>query len=631
MTNAPKTIAMNDADERNWRDPSGDRPADLLASIAAIERAQHAPRERAAALLDAVIECLGCLSACVSVGISGDEIDLSRAGDVEGVEAWAANLRSTALEARSHARSIARLFGPGATPKYAVIACPIDNAGRDPFGAVAVLVRCASTAQAERIQLHLRAACLQMATVMTRRATNRAGVEMSDMARVYTRAGQFRSIHEFAYTITNSARQRFNCDQAAMGVVRADKVRVVCISGLDDVKPRSPGVHQIEQAMGECADAACPVVAQPRDRWEDSGLADDGLLHQRWRASVNGACVLSIPIDGGDGTVAVVSFRRSAEQPFDAEDIEAAQKLLAPLAGAIPLVTRATRPLHAHATHSCRAAVRWCFGPKTLRRKLVIASALGLAGWGALGSRPYRVAVPAVVVAEREHIIAAPIEGAVSEVLVRAGDRVEAGQTLLRMSTSALELERRDLASQMTNAELRMAEGVAARDPSAASIAQSELRAIRSRMDRVLQQIGEATVRAPKAGIVVAPELADLTGRVVAVGEPMIAIAEDGSLALELRVPQSRVSDLEVGSRLRFASHARPELPGFTTLDTVAPSTVQRAGRSVFIADAALPGDQTWLRPGMEGVAMVEAGERPNWWLAVHRLVDKARLSFWFD
>jgi multidrug resistance efflux pump len=199
------------------------------------------------------------------------------------------------------------------------------------------------------------------------------------------------------------------------------------------------------------------------------------------------------------------------------------------------------------------------------------------------------------------------------------------------MSTSALELERRNLEAQITNAELRMAEGVAARDPSAASIAQSELLTVRARLDRVLERIGEATVRAPHAGIVVAPELADLPGRVVAVGDPMVAIAEDGSLALELRVPQSRVSDLEVGSRLRFASHARPELPGFSTLQSVAPATVQREGRSVFVADAALPEDQAWLRPGMEGVAMVEAGERPNWWLAVHRLVDKARLSFWFE
>lgn len=631
MNKAPKTIAMNDTAERSWRDPSEERPADLLASIAAIERGQGAPRERAAAFLDAVIESLGCLSGCVSVGVAGDEIELSRAGDVEGVEAWSSNLRATALEARSHARSIARLFGAGSTPRYAVIACPIDNAGRDPFGAVAVLVRCASTAQAERIQLHLRAACLQIATVLTRKATNRGVVEMSDMARVYTRAGQFRSIHQFAYTITNSARQRFSCDQAAMGIVRNDKVRVVCISGLDDVKPRSPGVHHIEQAMGECADAACPVVAQPRDRWEDSGLADDGLLHQRWRASVNGSCVLSVPIDGGDGPVAVVSFRRSAEQPFDAEDIEAAQKLLAPLAGAIPLVTRATRPLHTHAAQSGRSAAAWCLGPKTLRRKLIVAVAFGAVAWGALGSRPYRVSVPAVVISEREHIVAAPIEGVVAEVLVRAGDRVEEGQTLLRMRVESLELERRDLRAQMANAELRMAEGVAARNPSAASIAQSELRTIRTRLEHATHKIEEATVRAPRAGIVIAPELADLAGRVVAVGDPLIAIAEDGSMALELRVPQSRVSDLSVGSRLRFASHARPELPEFTTLSRVAPSTVQRGGRSVFVAEAALPNDQSWLRPGMEGVAMVEAGERPNWWLAVHRIVDKARLSFWFD
>lgn len=631
MTNRSKPITTSDAAEGAWRDRTPDRPADLLAGISAIEREPGTAREKAGAFLDVITEYLGCLSGCMSVGVGGDEVELSKMGTAPGIEAWGGQLRATTLEARSHARSIARLFGPDGTPKFAVVACPIDNAGRDPFGAIAVLVRCDGANHAERIQLQLRAACLQIATVLTRKATNRGVVEMSDIARVYTRAGSFKSIQQFAYTITNAARQRFSCDQAAMGLVRDDKVRVVCISGLDSVKTRSPGVLKIEQAMGECADAQCPMVAQPRDRWEESGLADEGLLHQAWRASVNGASVLSVPIDAGDGPVAVVSFRRSGEEPFDAEDIEAARKLLAPLAGAIPLVTKATRPLPMHATQSVKSVVAWCAAPRSIRRKLVIAALLLAVGWFALGTRMYRVSVPAVVVAEREQIVSSPFAGRVATVEVRTGDRVVGGQTLLTMDTSQLELERKDLEAELGNARLRLAGGVAGSDPSSASIAQGEIRSISARLRRVERQLEDASVRAPHGGIVMAPELADLPGRVIAMGEPLVAIAEDGSMSLELRIPQSRVSDLTEGSRLRFASHSRPEDPGFSSLGRLAPSSVQREGKSVFIADAPLPEDQSWLRPGMAGVAMVEVGDRPNWWLAVHRVLDAARLKFWFD
>jgi len=117
----------------------------------------------------------------------------------------------------------------------------------------------------------------------------------------------------------------------------------------------------------------------------------------------------------------------------------------------------------------------------------------------------------------------------------------------------------------------------------------------------------------------------------IASGQPLCAIAEAGALSLELRIPESRVADLEPGGRIRFASHARPESPGRTTLDRVAPAAVQREGKPVFIGEAGLPDDLDWLRPGMEGVAIVEVGERPNWWLATHRIVDAARLRFWID
>lgn len=631
MTSSTKPIPMNSDAEEAWDQSAQSRPADLLAGIVAAAREPGTVREKATGFLDVVTEHIGCLSASLTVGVAGDEIELVCGGDVAGVDAWDETLRSTALEARSHERSITRIFGPDGTPQHAVIACTIDSAGGAPFGAIAVLVRCSDINQAERIQLQLRAGCLQIATELTRRVTSRSVVEMSDIARVYTRAGQFRSIQQFAFTIANSARQRFDCDQAAIGLVRDDKVRVVCISGLDSVKARSPGVLKIEQAMGECADACCPVVAQHRDRWEDDGLAEEGLLHQAWRASVNGASVMSIPIDAGDEPVAIVSFRRSDQKPFNAEDIEAAKKLLVPLAGAIPLVTRATRPLHRHATDSARSVATWCMGPKTVRRKMFVAAAILAVAWGAMGTRMYRVSVPAVVVAEREQVVSAPFDGRVESVLLRSGDRVQAGQTILTMDTSALELERRDLAAERSNALLRLSGGMAAGDPSAASIAQSEIQSIDARLRRVEQQLEDANVRAPHAGIVIAPELADLPGRVIATGAPLISIIEHGSMSLELRVPQSRVSDMVEGNRLRFASHARPELPGFSTLGKLAPSSVQRNGDSVFIADAELPDDQAWLRPGMNGVAMIEVGERPNWWLAVHRIMDKARLRFWFD
>ncbi len=204
------------------------------------------------------------------------------------------------------------------------------------------------------------------------------------------------------------------------------------------------------------------------------------------------------------------------------------------------------------------------------------------------------------------------------------------GQPILAMDTSALELERKELEADLSNARLPVSYTVAANDPAAASIAQGEIRSIQAQLDLVLSKLNQAVVRAPYAGIIMAPQLAELPGQIISIGEPLMMIAQDGLMSIELRVPQGSVSDLTSGSSLRFASDARPETPGISTLGELAPSAVIREGQAVFIAEADLPVDQTWLRPGMEGVAMVDVGDRPNWWLAVHKFVDAARLKFWF-
>ena len=73
---------------------------------------------------------------------------------------------------------------------------------------------------------------------------------------------------------------------------------------------------------------------------------------------------------------------------------------------------------------------------------------------------------------------------------------------------------------------------------------------------------------------------------------------------------------------------ARPERSDAVELLGVQPATELRDGRNVFLAQASMPAEQDWLRPGMEGVVHVELGRRPVWWLAFHRAIDWFHLEF---
>ncbi len=631
MTQQTGTIPP-DTPPAAWDQGAETARADLFARIAQIEQASAHPQERGEALIRVLVESLGAIAGSAAFDVGGQECTAQITAGAQGAEAWMPVLNSAALEARSQGRGVARIFGSKTTaPEFVVLATPLDLAGRDPFGAAALLCRCKDHAHAERLQLHLRSASIAASAMLSRGRTRRPAVEMDDIARVLAKAGQYASLDQFAYEMTNAAKQRFNCTQAALGLVNRGKLRVACVSGLDHVKHRSPGVHQIEQAMGECVDARRPIVEQDRDRWEGGDGGCRGILHRRWRTACAGASVTSLPILWGDELVGVLSLRRPQSEPFDESEITAVQKLLTPLGAAIPLVARATRSLPSHARTSVRQSAHWACGRSMLRRKLLGLGVAGLIAWYAFAPGMYRVTTPGIVVAEREQVIAATVSAPIAEVLVEGGQRVSAGQPLLRIDTAQLETQAVALESEVERADVRIREAVAAGDPAAAATLNAERAVHLARLTDIRAQIHGATIHAPCDGIVTGERIADLQGRVVAQGEALLRIADEASLTLELLVPERRVTDLRPGAHLRFASNARPEDAAPSELIRLAPTGVERDGRTVFIARAPLPDRQDWLRPGMEGVAIVDAGQRPGWWRTLHRVIDTARLNFWID
>jgi len=50
----------------------------------------------------------------------------------------------------------------------------------------------------------------------------------------------------------------------------------------------------------------------------------------------------------------------------------------------------------------------------------------------------------------------------------------------------------------------------------------------------------------------------------------------------------------------------------------------------VFLAKAELNADAQWLKSGMQGFARVKTVSKPVWWVSLHRVIDYARINFWF-
>ena len=221
-----------------------------------------------------------------------------------------------------------------------------------------------------------------------------------------------------------------------------------------------------------------------------------------------------------------------------------------------------------------------------------------------------------VVEAVRQTVVAAQVPGAVVELNAKVGDRVKAGQVLLRIDARAA-----DQTAAASDAQVRVARAsldVAAKDferqkqlfqknyisQAALERAESEFKSTQAQASAQLAQAGAArtqtgfyVVRAPFAGVIA--EVPVSLGDMAMPGRPLVTLYDPAALRVTAAVPQS------VASQMADGLLPRVELPGLPAAAAwVTPSRVQLlptidAATHTVQLRADLPADVAGLSPGM--------------------------------
>ncbi len=242
------------------------------------------------------------------------------------------------------------------------------------------------------------------------------------------------------------------------------------------------------------------------------------------------------------------------------------------------------------------------------------------------------------VVARRSTSLGFVAGGEVVEVLVDAGDRVEADAPLARIDRSRLEAARQQTLAQIDEIQARLglarlasrrtatladAESVSeqrhdeARFEEAALIAR--LRAARAELARLEVDLDDAILRAPYAGSITARYHDE--GAIVAPGEPVLRVVEQGHMEVRVGLPPDDAARLKVGEVHRARVNGREvEVRTRAALDDVAEDT--RTVTAIF--DVILPAEG--LRHGaLAKLALSGWHEGPGFWLPIDALSESRR------
>lgn len=472
--------------------------------------------------------------------------------------------------------------------------------------------------QRELLEANAAQIALGLAVIENRKQSSNADVPSNELSK----AAGYRSGVELGFALASSLRNKYGCDQVAIGFARRSRAKVVAVSGLDEVSERAEAVRIIADAMGETIDRRQPTLCQ---RGEHAGYR----VHKRWHEQSGGVPVATVPLEAGQGGTLVAALRRAGDMPFRNDEIEQIQATVAPYAPAFEMLERANRSVVSHVHASTRRQAAELMKPRGWFKKAVLLGAVGFASWVGFGTLEYRVSTNATVLPAEQRHIATPFAGQLAAVLAAPGDDVVEGQVLAELDRSELIVERQQLLSEVEIARLNEDRAIADGLSADAALARAEGTRANARLSEVNRRIELSTVRAPFTGRVVSGDLRGRIGETLPLGEPLFEIADTSEWTLEIEIPQRVAGDVAAGLSGEFATDAKPEAPLAFSLDRPAVMPEMRNGASVYVAKGSVIEPEAWFKPGMEGVARVGLGGKPVWWIASHRVVDYFRMNFW--
>ena len=273
--------------------------------------------------------------------------------------------------------------------------------------------------------------------------------------------------------------------------------------------------------------------------------------------------------------------------------------------------------------------LRSLFGPRHLAWKLGALVLVGTIAFLALFTTTYRVSADTVIEGEIQLAASAPFDGFIAEAPARAGHTVKKGQLLARLEDRDLRLERSRLLAERLQQDRRLRDAMGRDERAEMRIASAQLDQANAQLALVEQKLQRTRIVAAMDGIVVSGDLSQMIGSPVQEGKALFEIAPLERYRVILKADERFVHEIAKGQsgHLVFPGLVSTQLP--LQVSSVTPVATTEEGKNFFRVEATLEQADARLRPGMQGLAKVEVGERSLLWIWTHSFFDWVRYNTW--
>ncbi len=503
------------------------------------------------------------------------------------------------------------------------VACPLLKGGQL-FGAVAVQIRMLPEAQHQAVVQLLRwsAAWLELLLAREPQAPSESLATVFDTV---VAGLQHRRLEAAATGVATELSHRLSCERVSLGFLRHKHVKLQALSHSAHFEPRANLVRQIEGAMEEALAFRATIIYPP----PPSQPKETVPAHARLAEDVGEEAICTVPLMGHDEPVGALVLERVAERPFDSTTVALCETAAAIVGPILEMKLAEERPAVVRLKDQLVELGRRIFGPRHVGLKVGLAVFVLVAFFLAFARGEYRVRAPATLEGTVQRAVVAPDKGYISAAHARAGEAVKAGTLLAELDDKDLRLEQRHWASEREKLVKQYREALSELDHPEARILRAQVAQAEARLELLGEQLARTRLLAPFDGVIIFGDLSRKLGTPVERGERLFEMAPLDAYRVALDVDERDIPDVRVGQNGYLALSAMPgeRLP--LVVDNVSTISQTEEGNAAFRVEARLDGSSGYLRPGMQGVAKIVAGERKLIWIWTRRLVGWVQLWLW--
>ena len=429
-----------------------------------------------------------------------------------------------------------------------------------------------------------------------------------------------------AMALCNEIATRYSCDRVSLGWTTGGYVRVQAISHIEKFEKKMAVVQDLEKVMEEslCQDVEIIFPAPP----ENTAIMRH---HDAFAKSNQLQSMATFPIRLNNEITGALTCERIDVPPFDQEAVST-----------ISLICQQS----ARHLHDLRAGDRW-FGARLaagLRKKLAgllgVENTLAKAGGVLLAGLvaalifvevEFHVEAPFIIRTDSVAYLPASFDGYIDQVNADVGNIVNQGDLLLTLDTRELLLEESNATANQVRHDREAQKARASNYLSEMKIAQALSAQARAQLKIVRYHLKNAQVRAPFAGIVVEGDLEKMLGAPVRKGDVLFKLARLDKTYVELDVDEKDIHHIRKNAQGRIAFISQPQFKYEVSVKRVDPVAVSKEEGNKFIVRCEFtqtPAD--WWRPGMSGIAKINAGKKSIAWIITRRTIDFFRLFLWW-